>query len=79
MLDILEVQIPLMQNQELQHMKRNKIKPLGKNPAMAARILSALRTLTRYCERGPPNPHVNPLLRAWAAPPACRLEGLRAE
>ena len=28
--------------------------------------------------RGPPNPHVNPLIRAWAAPPTLQIAGSRA-
>ena len=35
---------------------------------------------TRACcsEPGSPNPHVNPLIRTWAAPPTLQLAGLRA-
>ena len=37
------------------------------------------RTNAESARRSPTNSHVNPLLRAWAAPPRCRLEGLRAQ
>ena len=30
------------------------------------------------CARGPANAHVNPLIRAWAAPPTLHIAGLRA-
>ena len=36
------------------------------------------RTLTRQSARGPSNPHVNPLMRAWAALPTLHIAGLRA-
>ena len=32
----------------------------------------------RCSEPGSPNPHVNPLIRTWAAPPTLQLAGLRA-
>ena len=32
----------------------------------------------RYCEPGPSDPHVGPLMRAWAAPPTLHIAGLRA-
>ena len=36
------------------------------------------RTWARWHARGPYNPHVNPIICAWAAPPTCRSRGLRA-
>ena len=37
-----------------------------------------MRTLARQLARRPPNPHVNPLIRTWAAPPTLQIAGLRA-
>ena len=39
---------------------------------------SFTRTLTRQPARGPPNPHLNQLMRAWAVQPTLQLAGLRA-
>ena len=38
-----------------------------------------LRTQTRLSEPGPPNPHVNPLIGAWARLPTYGTAGLRAD
>ena len=35
-------------------------------------------TWARQVARGPSHAHVNPLMRAWAAPPTCMSRGLRA-
>ena len=45
--------------------------------------LSSAETRRRRCSqhpraRGPSNPHVNPLIRAWAAPPTLQIAGSRA-
>ena len=37
------------------------------------------RARTRYAEPGPSHPHVDPLFRAWAIPPAYGTGGPRAE
>ena len=50
--------------------------------AMSSPVISHLDPLTRTSARrharGPYNPHVNPIICAWAAPPTCMSRGLRA-
>ena len=50
--------------------------------AMSSPAISHLvpftRTWARWHARGPYNPHVNPIICAWAAPPTRRSRGLRA-
>ena len=59
---------------QVEHGRRSRT---GKAHRLANRHTS-LRTLTRRYARGPSNPHVNPTICAWAAPPRCISSGLRA-